>query len=43
MYRPIQEERARREREARRSWIRVTPRDEEELDWYLASIVGLGA
>ncbi len=32
-----------REREERRIEVKVTRRDEEELDWYIASICGLGA
>ncbi len=40
MYRARVEEKARREE--RRLW-KVTPKDREELDWYVASIVGLGA
>ena len=34
---------AREAREKGLPWERVTLRDLEELDWYIASVVGLGA
>ncbi len=34
---------AREARERSLPWARVTLRDLEELDWYIASVVGLGA
>ncbi len=32
-----------REKEEKRIKIRATRRDEEELDWFIASVCGLGA
>ena len=30
-------------KESRRGWVRVEDRDREELDWYIASVAGLGS
>jgi hypothetical protein len=35
--------RIREQEEKRRIKFKVTPRDEEELDWYIASLCGIGA